>query len=305
MTQRKDLSFTEKGNAVKDFLNVCQQHEWLMGMKLNYQFTVILYGLLILYAVVTFLPFAWAFSTSLKPLSEIASGGVNLIPQNFTLENYRQIFTQEPLFSRWLWNSAIAAICITLLNLIFNSMAGYALARIPFPGNRFWFLIILAALMIPGQITLLPKFLILKSFGWLNTYQGLIVPATINATFIFMMRQFFINFPRELEEAAAIDGLGRFGTFFQIVLPLAKPALAAQTIFVFMGAWNDFLLPLVIMSDPEMFTLPLGLNAFKGEYVSYWNYIMAASMVFTLPALVIYAFFNRYFIQGVTFTGGK
>lgn len=267
--------------------------------------TGILYTVLIGYALVTFLPFAWALSTSLKPLSEIAAGGIHLIPQNPTLENYRQIFTQEPLFGRWLLNSAIAAFFITLFNLLFNSMAGYALARIRFPGNQIWFFLILVALMIPGQVTLLPKFLILKSLGWLNTYQGLIIPAAINATFIFMMRQFFINFPRELEEAAALDGLGRFETFFEIVLPLAKPALAAQTIFVFMGSWNEFLLPLVVMADPEMFTLPLGLNAFKGEYISYWNYIMAASMIFTLPALVVYAFFNRYFIQGVRFTGSK
>ncbi|QZZ20720.1 carbohydrate ABC transporter permease [Leptothermofonsia sichuanensis E412] len=267
--------------------------------------TGILYTVLIGYALVTFLPFAWALSTSLKPLSEIVAGGIHLIPQNPTLENYRQIFTQEPLFGRWLLNSAIAAFFITLFNLLFNSMAGYALARIRFPGNQIWFFLILVALMIPGQVTLLPKFLILKSLGWLNTYQGLIIPAAINATFIFMMRQFFINFPRELEEAAALDGLGRFETFVQIVLPLAKPALAAQTIFVFMGSWNEFLLPLVVMADPEMFTLPLGLNAFKGEYISYWNYIMAASMIFTLPALVVYAFFNRYFIQGVRFTGSK
>ena len=120
-----------------------------------------------------------------------------------------------------------------------------------------------------------------------------------------MMRQFFINFPKELEEAAALDGLGYLETFFQIVLPLAKPALAAQAIFIFMGAWNNFLTPLIVLSDSEMFTLPLGLNTFKGQYISYWNYIMAASMIFTLPALAIYAFFNRYFIQGVTFTGSK
>lgn len=120
-----------------------------------------------------------------------------------------------------------------------------------------------------------------------------------------MMRQFFINFPKDLEEAAALDGLSHLETFFQIVLPLAKPALAAQAIFIFMGSWNNFLTPLLIVSDSEMFTLPLGLNTFKGQYISYWNYIMAASMVFTLPALAIYAFFNRYFIQGVTFTGSK
>ena len=264
-----------------------------------------LYTILILYAIITFIPFAWALSTSFKPLSEIVAGGNNFIPQQFTIENYKRIFSQEPLFGRWLFNSIFVAIWVTGFNLLFNSMAGYALARIKFAGNQVWFLIILTVLMIPGQITLIPTFLILKSLGWLNSYQGLIVPNVVNATFIFMMRQFFINFPKDLEEAAALDGLSYLETFFQIVLPLAKPALAAQAIFIFMGSWNNFLTPLLIVSDSEMFTLPLGLNTFKGQYISYWNYIMAASMIFTLPALAIYAFFNRYFIQGVTFTGSK
>ncbi len=265
----------------------------------------LLYAALAAYAFITFIPFTWALSASFKSLPEISAGGTDFIPKAFTLENYKTIFLQEPLFGRWLANSVIVAVTVTLFNLLFNSMAGYALARIKFSGNRLLFVLVLAVLVIPGQITLLPKFLILKSFGWLNSYQGLIAPALVNATFIFMMRQFFLNFPKELEEAAALDGLNRFETFFQVVMPLAKPALAAQTIFIFMSSWNEFLLPLVVMSNPEMFTLPLGLNAFKGQYVTYWNYIMAASMIFTLPALAIYAFFNRYFIQGVTFTGGK
>lgn len=276
-------------------------------MKANFlgRSIVVFYVLLILYALVTLIPFAWAISASFKPLSEIIESGSNFIPKNFTLDNYKEIFLQEPLFGRWFFNSSIVAILVTFFNLLFNSMAGYALARIRFPGNQFFFFLILAVIVVPGQITLLPKFLILKSLGWLNSYQGLIVPALVNATFIFMMRQFFLNFPKELEEAAALDGLNRFETFFAIVLPLAKPALAAQTIFIFMSSWNDFLLPLAIVSNPEMFTLPIGLNAFKGQYITYWNYIMAASMIFTLPALAIYAFFNRYFVRGVTFTGGK
>jgi multiple sugar transport system permease protein len=264
-----------------------------------------IYTALVLYSVITFLPFAWALSASFKPLSEIISGGMNFIPKQFTLDNYRTIFFQEPLFGRWLFNSILVAICITAFNLLFNSMAGYALARINFMGKQLWFFLILAVLMVPSQITLIPSYLILKNFGWLNSYQGLIIPNIVNATFIFMMRQFFLNFPKELEEAATLDGLSRGEMFVSIVLPLAKPALAAQAIFIFMGAWNNFLMPLVILSDPDMFTLPLGLNSFKGQYISYWNYIMAASMVLTLPALLIYAFFNRYFIQGVTFTGGK
>ncbi len=266
---------------------------------------VLLYVLLTTYAVITLIPFLWALSASFKPLSEIVSGTPNFLPQNFTLDNYRQIFLQEPLFVRWLFNSVVIAVSVTLLNLLFNSMAGYALARLSFVGKNFWFFLILAVLAVPAQITLIPTFLILKAIGWLNSYQGMIVPSMVNATFIFMMRQFFINFPQELEEAAQLDGLNTIGIFRYIILPLAKPALAAQAIFVFMGSWNNFLLPVVILFEPEMFTLPLGLNTFKGQYISYWNYIMAASMVFTLPALSIYAFFNRYFIQSATFTGGK
>lgn len=266
---------------------------------------VLLYVLLTLYALITLIPFLWALSASFKSLTEIVSGEPNFFPKNFTLDNYRQIFLQEPLFWRWLFNSVVIAVSVTILNLLLNSMAGYALARLRFVGKRFWFFLILAVLAVPAQITLIPTFLILKAIGWLNSYQGMIVPSMVNATFIFMMRQFFVNFPKELEEAAQLDGLNTFGIFRHIVLPLAKPALAAQAVFVFMGSWNNFLLPIVILFDPEMFTLPLGLNTFKGQYISYWNYIMAASMVFTLPALGIYAFFNRYFIQSVTFTGGK
>ncbi|MBO3457895.1 carbohydrate ABC transporter permease [Aetokthonos hydrillicola Thurmond2011] len=265
----------------------------------------LLYVILTLYAVITLIPFLWALSASFKPLSEIVAGGSNFLPKNFTLDNYKQIFLQQPLFFRWLLNSGIIAFSVTVSNLLLNSMAGYALARLYFRGRQFWFFLILAVLAIPAQVTLIPTFLILKAFGWLNSYQGMIVPSMVNATFIFMMRQFFVNFPKELEEAAQLDGLRTFGIFRHIVLPLAKPALAAQAIFVFMGSWNNFLLPVVILFDPEMFTLPLGLNTFKGQYISYWNYIMAASIVFTLPALALYAAFNRYFIQGVTFTGGK
>ncbi|MDT2046059.1 MULTISPECIES: carbohydrate ABC transporter permease [Bacillaceae] len=266
---------------------------------------VVAYVVLTVYALITLIPFIWAMSASFKTLEEIVSGTMNFIPKDFTFENYKQIFIEQKLFPRWLFNSLFIAVVGTALNLLFNSMAGYALARLSFPGKKSIFMMILAVLMIPGQVTMIPNFLILKELGWLNTYQGMIVPAMVNATFIFMMRQFFINFPKELEEAAELDGLSKFGTFFKVVLPLAKPALAAQAIFVFMGFWNDFMRPLIVMSDTEMFTLTLGLNTFKGQYISYWNYIMAASMVFTLPMLLLYAFFNKYFVKGISFTGGK
>lgn len=264
-----------------------------------------LYLLLISYAIATVFPFIWAISSSFKPLSEIVAGNSGLIPKNFTWDNYQKVLLDEPLFIRWLVNSIFVASWVTGLNLVFNSLAGYALARLNFVGNKFFFWTVLAILMIPGQITLIPSYLILKSLGWLNTYQGLIIPNAVNATFIFMMRQFFVSFPVELEEAASLDGLGVWETFWKIVLPLAKPALAAQAIFVFMGSWNNFLMPLVVISQPDLYTLPLGLNSFKGQYITYWNYIMAASIVFTLPILGIYTTFNRYFIEGVTFTGSK
>jgi multiple sugar transport system permease protein len=274
-------------------------------MKKNKVGKTILYIILGLYAITTLVPFLWALSSSFKTLQEIVSGSMSFIPKNFTLENYKQIFIEQEHFPRWMFNSLFIAGVGTFLNLIFNSMAGYALARLTFPGKKALFIIILGVLMIPAQVTMIPNYLILKELGWLNSYQGMIVPGMINATYIFMMRQFFINFPKELEEAAEIDGLGKFGTFFRVVLPLAKPALAAQSIFIFMGFWNDFMRPLIVITDIEMFTLPLGLNTFKGQFVSYWNYIMAASMVFTLPVLLLYAFFNRYFIKGISFTGGK
>ncbi|HET7627646.1 MAG TPA: carbohydrate ABC transporter permease [Bacillales bacterium] len=265
----------------------------------------VLYVFLIGYGIVTLLPFLWALASSFKTFAEVSNGSVSLIPHPFTLSNYEKIFVEEELFPRWLLNSLFIASVGTLLNLIFNSMCGYALARLRFPGRAGMFYAVLAVLMIPFQVTMIPLYLILSQLGWLNTYQGMIVPVMVNATFIFMMRQFFVNFPKELEESAEMDGLSKFGTFFRIVLPLAKPALAAQAIFVFMAIWNDFMRPLIILSDNEMFTLPLGLNQFKGQHYSYWNLIMAASMVFTLPVLAIYAFFNKFFIKGISFTGGK
>ena len=163
---------------------------------------VLLYGGLGIYALLTLIPFLWALSASFKPLSEIVAGGASFFPRQFTLNNYRQIFLEEPLFLRWFFNSVVIAVSVTVFNLLFNSMTGYALARLRFRGRRFWFFLILAVLAIPVQVTLIPTFLILKAFGWLNTYQGMIAPSMVNATFIFMMRQFFLNFPKELEDAA-------------------------------------------------------------------------------------------------------
>jgi multiple sugar transport system permease protein len=266
---------------------------------------VLTYILLLFYAVITLVPFLWALSASFKTLAEISTTGLSFIPKQFTLDNYKYIILTEQMFPRWFLNSVIVGLSVTLLNLLLNSMAGYALARFDFPGNKLIFFFILSILMVPDKVTLIPQYLIIKDIGWLNSFSSLIIPAAVQATYIFMIRQFFISFPRELEEASEMDGMTRMGMFFRVALPLAGPPLAAMAIFTFMGSWNEFLKPLLFMSDRSMFTLPLGLNTFKGQYISYWNYIMAASMIFTLPALLVYVFGNKFFIKGITFTGTK
>lgn len=265
----------------------------------------LLYAVLILYAVITFLPFIWALSTSFKTLQEVSHRPTALIPDQPTLEAYRLIFSRTGLFLRWFFNSAVVTVTVMVLGLLFNSMAGYALARIPFFGRNFWFWCVLASLMVPNQVLIVPKYLIMRDLGGVNTYWGLFLPSVVNATWIFMMRQFFLNFPRELEEAAELDGLSRFRTFFRIVLPLAKPALAAQAMFLFIGAWNEFMWPLVITSEQTMYTLPVGLTAFRSEYYTFWNVVMAASMLFTLPSLILFIAFRSYFMEGITLGGIK
>ncbi|MCY9665071.1 carbohydrate ABC transporter permease [Paenibacillus alginolyticus] len=266
---------------------------------------VLTYLMLMLYAVITVIPFLWALSASFKTLAEISTTGLSFIPEHFTLDNYKYIFTSEQMFPRWFFNSVLVGVSVTLLNLLLNSLAGYSLARFDFPGNKLIFFFILTILMVPDKVTLIPQYLIIKDLGWLNSFRSLIIPAAVQATYIFMMRQFFISFPKELEEASEMDGMTRIGMFFRVALPLAGPPLAAMAIFTFMGSWNEFLKPLLFMSERSMFTLPLGLNTFKGQYISYWNYIMAASMIFTLPALLVYVFGNKFFIKGITFTGTK
>ncbi|WP_043883934.1 carbohydrate ABC transporter permease, partial [Caldanaerobacter subterraneus] len=183
--------------------------------------------------------------------------------------------------------------------------AGYALARINFPGRNFLFLLVLALMMIPGQVVMVPTYILLSKLGWVNTYMGLTIPFLTSNFGIFLMRQFFLTIPRELEEAATIDGMSRFGIFFKIVLPLAKPALATQFIFMFTGNWNSFLWPSLLTSSDDMYTLPVGLNSFYGQYYQFWNQVMAGAILLTLPTIVIFLIFQRYFVRGIATTGLK
>ncbi|MBA3925104.1 carbohydrate ABC transporter permease [Listeria sp. FSL L7-1582] len=274
-------------------------------MKMKRFWKIITYTLLIGYGLVTLYPFLWAVMASFKPYSEIIGGGLSLLPKAPTLENFSYIFTRDPLFPRWILNSFIIAISGTILNIIFNSMAGYALARLSFPGRKQIFLLILAVIMVPAQILLIPNYLIMKSIGILDTYNALILPGAINFGYIFMMRQFFVNFPREVEEAAQMDGLSRTQTFFRIVFPMAQASIATQGVFVFLGLWNEFMKPLLYITSPEKYTLTLGLQSFQTQNATQWNYIMAASVVSIIPILILYIVLNKYFMKGVRIGGDK
>ncbi|MCC5891199.1 MULTISPECIES: carbohydrate ABC transporter permease [Exiguobacterium] len=266
---------------------------------------VLLYVILVSYALITMYPFLWAVLASFKPYSEIVAGGLTLWPENPTLANYQHIFTNDPLFPRWIMNSFFIATVGTIVNVIFNTMAGYSLARLRFPGRNYLFLLILAVMMVPGQILLIPNYLIMRSLGILDTYAALIVPGAINFAYIFLMRQFFINFPREVEEAAQVDGLNRFQTFWRIVFPMAKASVATQAVFVFLGFWNEFLKPLLYITSPEKYTLTLGLQSFQSQNATQWNYIMAASVVSIIPIIILYILLNKYFMQGLRIGGDK
>ncbi len=223
---------------------------------------ILLYTILIIYAFVTFYPFMWAVAASFKPLAEITSGNLSLWSDNFTLEQYRYLFdpVSGSLFPQWLMNSIIISVIGTTVNIFLNTMAGYALARLQFPGRQRIYYGILAMMMVPTQVLLIPNYLIIQNLGMMDSFAALILPMAINISNIFMMRQFFLNFPKDVEEAARIDGLSRVGTFFRIVMPLAKPSIATQGVFVFMGFWNNFLSPMLYLKTQSKFTLTVGLQ---------------------------------------------
>lgn len=264
----------------------------------------ILYLLLGGYAALTLGPFLWSLSASFKTADAVGAWPPSLIPRPFTLENYRYILGKLP-FMRWMLNSMVIAVIVTGANVFLNAMAGYALARLRFPGRVLLFWIIIGTMMIPGQVTIIPVFILLSKLGWIDTYAALTIPFLTSAFGVFMFRQFFLGIPKSLEEAAMLDGMGPVGTFFKIILPMAKPVLAAQAIFMFLGSWNSFMWPAMLLSTPEMYTLPVGLNSFQGQYYTFWNIVMAGTMFVTAPVVVVFIIFQRYFIQGISTTGIK
>jgi len=264
---------------------------------------VVTYAVLLAVSILFFVPFLWSVSTSLKTLPE--SVGFNLIPEHPTLNAYRQAFSAFN-FDRYFVNSVFLATVVTLTNLVLASIGGYAFARIRFPGREVLFLAVLATLMIPDQLRLVPLFIMLTNAHLIGTYQGYFAINLVHATSLFLMRQYFLTIPKDFEEAAKLDAAGYFKTFSRVMLPLAGPALAAVTILTFQGTWNDFYWPLIIFQeDPSKFPLPLGISHFKDLYQTLWPQLMAASVITILPIAVIYVFFQRYFVAGVAAAGVK
>ncbi|MBI5956819.1 MAG: carbohydrate ABC transporter permease [Chloroflexi bacterium] len=263
----------------------------------------LVYGVLLLAALAVLLPYLWMLSASLKPEEEIFTREIQLIPRTVNWDNYLQVWEKYPL-ARWLLNSIVVAAAETLSIVVTSVLAGYAFARLRFWGRDVLFYMFLGTIMIPAQVTLIPSFLIIKQFGWINTYQGLIMPHVAAAFGVFLMRQFFLSFPSELEDAARIDGCGWGRILVQIVLPLTLPAVSSLAIIAFTFSWNNFLWPLVVINSKEMLTIQLGLASLKGEVIA-WGLLMAATMISALPILVVYLSFQRYFVKGIAMTGLK
>jgi multiple sugar transport system permease protein len=253
--------------------------------------------------VIVLLPYIWMVSSSLKSEQAIFSRQFQLVPDPVAWSNYPQAWTGWPL-GRWLLNSIIVAAIETASVLATSVLAGYAFARLRFHGRDALFLICLAAMMVPIQVTIVPSFLIVRWLGLTNTYLGIASLHFIQFFGIFLMRQFLLNLPVELEDAARIDGCNRLRVLAQIVLPLSGPALVALAIFAFTASWNNFLWPLVVVTTPEMMTIQIGLASMKGEVIR-WGPMLAATTISAIPVAVVYMVLQRYFTQGIAMTGLK
>jgi multiple sugar transport system permease protein len=268
--------------------------------------TFMTYLLLLILAAVFVLPFWWILSTSLKAEGEIFLYPPSWFPkERIHWENYVEVISHMR-FGLFTWNSFKISALAMIGQLVSCSMAAFVFARMQFPGKNVIFVILLSTLMIPPQVTMIPTFLLMKSFGLVNTHAALYLPNFFaNAFGIFLLRQFFISLPKEFEESAKIDGSTMFGIYWRIFLPLAAPALATLAIFAFMGQWNDLTGPIIYLSSSEKMTLTVGLSYFQGQFVSRWHWMMAGTVISIVPLLIIYLFFQRYFVAGIVSSGVK
>jgi multiple sugar transport system permease protein len=280
--------------------------------------TILFYIVSIGIAVFMFLPFFWSLMTSFKPSEDIFSMPIRWLPSKLTLEHYRTAFTTVP-FGLYFWNSLVLAVSGVLANLFFGSLSGYAFAKLPFRLNKTLFRVLLAAMMIPGIVTMIPSFYVLKHFpyvggndwfgaggnGFLNSFWGIVLPGASGSFAVFFMRQFFLTLPSDMMEMARIEGSREFRIFWNIYLPLTKPALATLGIFTFQAGWNSFLWPMIILNDPKKATIQMGLQAFSYNHQTDFGPMMAGALIAVLPILILFLLLQKYFVQGIAFSGVK
>ena len=269
-----------------------------------YWWNVIAYLFLAVFIITSIGPLILTLTSSFKTMQNVLAFPPTFLPRPWIWDNYRFILS-NPLFLRWMLNAFIYAAGAMILNVVFSAMAGYALGRMEFRGRELILLVTLSIMMIPAAVTLIPKFLVVNNLRLANTYFALILPAMAQPFSVFIMVQFMKGLPKELEESASIDGASRLRTFLQIVLPQVKPALTAVAILTFQGAWNDFQWPLVVMGRQDMYTLPVGLFFFKSAHYTQYNLLLAGSVFNTLPILLLFFVFQRYFIEGAVASGVK
>ncbi len=263
---------------------------------------LIAYSVLTALAVLTLIPIVWMVLTAFKSAPEVAASPPTWIPREWHPENFQAAWEFAP-FGRYLLNTAFMAGTIMVLEVLTSALAAYAFARLCFKGRDLLFLIYLGTLMIPRQVTLIPSFLLMRELHWIDTYQGLIIPQAFSAFGTFLLRQFFLTIPYELEDAARIDGASRFGCFWRIILPLSGPALATLAVFIFLFQWNNLLWPLVISNTDGTRPIAVGLRKFLGEHGTDWNLLMAAATLATLPVVALYLLAQRWFVRGITMSG--
>lgn len=265
---------------------------------------IIYYLFIILILIVIIFPFFWLVISSFKYERDIISWPPNILANEYTLQNYIDVFNRIPLWG-YIKNTIIFAGGVTIISVFLDSMTGYALARMEFKGKSFIHGAILVTMMIPFQVFMIPLFLEITALGWIDTYAGLIIPRASSAFGIFMMRSFFLNLPKDLEEAARIDGLNEFQIFLKIMMPITKPAMLTLAMFTLMTNWNDLLYPLILTTTSEMRTLPAGLALFTGQNITYYGPVMAGAVISMIPLLILYIFLQKYFVQSTAATGLK
>ena len=253
-------------------------------------------------ALMTVFPLVWMLVVAFKPPAEVFLP--DLVPQRPTIGNFLYVLTEIP-FLRYLLNSFLVSVVVTLVALFFHSMAGYALARLHFPGRDAIFLAMFSTFLVSLPVIIVPLFILVRAMGMLNSYAGLIVPSIFNAFGIFLLRQYYLSLPRELEEAALIDGAGRWRIYWSIVLPLSRPILAALAILFFLANWNAFLWPLTVASDSSLWVVQVAIANFRSQYAGAWNYVMAASTIVALPMLILFAVFQRQITESIKTSGLK